>query len=61
MIYAAETQVAFRRDTVLTGYVFDKMGKTYKSNKMGCVPQCTRRAVKGEVSLHSFACDERMK
>ncbi|XP_037523632.2 uncharacterized protein LOC119400708 [Rhipicephalus sanguineus] len=37
------------------------MSKKYKSHKMCCVPQCTRRAVKGEVSLHTFPSDNRVK
>lgn len=56
----AQTGTASRSGILLT-YRFLNMSKKYKSNKMCCVPQCTHRAVKGEVSLHSFPCDERLK
>ncbi|XP_075739419.1 uncharacterized protein LOC119167819 isoform X1 [Rhipicephalus microplus] len=37
------------------------MAKKSKSNRMCCVPQCTNRAVKDEISRHSFPLDVRIK
>lgn len=53
------TEAASRSAFFLAHYLLNM--SRYNAHKTCCVPQCTHRAVKGEVSLHSFSCDKRMK